>query len=36
LVEVRVGEDQKLEFLLFKDGEDVPCKSLQLQLDVKE
>lgn len=33
---VRVGEDQKLEFLLFKDGEDVPCKSLHLQLDVKE
>ena len=33
---VNVGENQKVEFLLFKVGEDEPYLSLHLWLDVKK
>lgn len=33
---VEVGENQKVEFLLFREGEEEPYRSLFLWLDVKE
>lgn len=35
-IPVSMGENQKVEFLLFKGGEDEPHQSLHLWLDVKE
>lgn len=32
----RVGENQKVEFLLYKNGDDEPCNRLHLWIDVRE
>ena len=32
----KVGDNQKLEFVLYKQGEDKPCRSLYLWVNVKE
>lgn len=35
-ISANVGENQKVEFLLFKGGEDEPYRSLHLRLNVRE
>lgn len=35
-VPTKVGEEQKVEFLLYELGQDKPCETLHLWIDVKE